>query len=219
MKKYWSIPGPTKDLFGMPCIAFYKYDGSNIRAEWNKKQGWYKFGTRNVLLHESEPYFGRAIQLFKDTYGEVLAKVLTDTYRCQQAEAYCEFFGEDSFGNYHNYDKPFEVMLIDVSIHKRGMVVPREFVKNFGHLKSASVVFDGFFSEEFINDVVENKFGLKEGVVVKGFDPSKKSEQHSLWMAKVKTRWWLEELKKRAVGNAEFQKILQDNEIEQKIKD
>jgi len=44
MKSYPSIPG--KHTNGIPLTVFDKLDGSNIRAEWSKKRGFYKFGTR-----------------------------------------------------------------------------------------------------------------------------------------------------------------------------
>lgn len=40
--------------WGQHCIAFDKLDGSNLRFEWNKKQGWYKFGTRNRMFDRSD---------------------------------------------------------------------------------------------------------------------------------------------------------------------
>lgn len=51
MKQYPSIP-TFKDA-GFPknsqCLAFVKYDGSNIRVEYFKRK-WEKFGTRTQLL-------------------------------------------------------------------------------------------------------------------------------------------------------------------------
>lgn len=57
MKDYPSIPGSSKAP-QLPCIAFKKYDGSNIRAEWSKKRGWYKFGTRTQLIDKTDLVFG-----------------------------------------------------------------------------------------------------------------------------------------------------------------
>lgn len=45
MKQYPTINYWNKGYFGESCYAFEKLDGSNIRAEWSKKQGWHKFGT------------------------------------------------------------------------------------------------------------------------------------------------------------------------------
>jgi hypothetical protein len=38
MQQYPSIDGSGKAPLGVPCIAFYKYDGSNLRWEWSPKQ-------------------------------------------------------------------------------------------------------------------------------------------------------------------------------------
>ncbi len=63
MKKYFSIPGPSKAP-NDHCIAFYKYDGSCIRVEWTKKNGWCKYGSRTVLIDHTSPV-ANAINIFK----------------------------------------------------------------------------------------------------------------------------------------------------------
>ena len=50
MEQYPHIEGSTKAPIGEPCIAFYKYDGSNLRFEWSPKKGWHKFGTEKNFL-------------------------------------------------------------------------------------------------------------------------------------------------------------------------
>jgi hypothetical protein len=66
MKQYPSIPKEIRhDLY---CYLFSKLDGSNIRAEWNSKKGFYKFGTKHQLIDEKSMPFGQAIPLLKDKY-------------------------------------------------------------------------------------------------------------------------------------------------------
>ena len=77
MKQYPHIVGPSKAP-REHCIAFYKYDGSNVRFEWSKKRGWYKFGTRTQLIDENVEIFGQAIPVFKNTLAEGIEKVLRD---------------------------------------------------------------------------------------------------------------------------------------------
>ena len=60
MKSYPSIP---KDIPPSEFVAFGKLDGSNIRAEWNPKKGFYKFGTRTKIIDASTPVFGKAVNL------------------------------------------------------------------------------------------------------------------------------------------------------------
>lgn len=59
MKYYPSI---TKEIrHDIYIYAFDKLDGSNIRAEWNSKRGFYKFGTRNQLMDEKTDPWGQSI--------------------------------------------------------------------------------------------------------------------------------------------------------------
>ena len=217
MKQYWEISGPSKAPHE-PCIAFYKYDGSNIRAEWTKKRGWHKFGSRKVLIDRSSELGREAINTFLSTYSEDLAKVFTDNKlfrNCQNVTVFCEFFGENSFAGQHNPNDEKEIVLLDVNIHKKGIMLPRDFVKTFGHLKIPEVIYEGIFNLTFIHDVINGRYPVEEGIVAKGILPNKKS-QHSLWMAKVKTAKWINKLKNRAQTDVRFKKELEDNLREQK---
>lgn len=218
MKSYPSIPGisESKKYLGMPCTLFYKYDGSSLRYEWSKKRGWYKFGTRRRMFDKSDKEYGRAIDIFHNNFAD-LDKVFRDKYKTDQAIVFCEFWGEESFAGWHNFEKPFEVTLIDVDIYKKGIVPPQDFIDNFGDFKRAKVVYQGEYNEQLIDDVYQNRFNLKEGVVAKGVEPEKSN--HSLWMIKIKTKWWFEELKKRCAESMELKKVLEDNEKEQRRKD
>ena len=64
MKTYPTIRYFESNDLGKKIIAFNKLDGSNIRAEWNKKRGLYKFGSRTRLISESDS-LGEAISLIK----------------------------------------------------------------------------------------------------------------------------------------------------------
>jgi hypothetical protein len=222
MKSYWSIPGPYEAPENEHCLAFYKYDGSNLRFEWSKKRGWYKYGTRRRLFDAADPEYGRAIELFQNRYADALHKTFTthkDYKNRDQIVAFCEFYGEDSFAGYHNFDKPFEVMLIDIEIHKKGFVLPRQFVDDFSHVTKAPLVYEGPFNEYFIEGVQNNKLGytLKEGVVAKGTITGR-NPQHSLWFSKVKTNWWFEELKNKAQYIEGLKQVLEENQREQSVK-
>ncbi len=218
MKTYLSIPGPSKAP-RQECVAFYKYDGSNIRAEWQRKTGWCKFGTRKRLLDTSDPDFGTAIPCFMETYADDLAKVFTNNkaFRgVQRATVYMEYFGETTFSGYYDPVEPRELMLIDVCIYKKGYVLPSDFVKHFGHLKSAEVVYRGNLNESLIYNVRNGQYNVKEGVVCKGvIMGKKKSPQHGLWMTKIKTKWWMETLKSRAKTDEVFRQALRENVGEQ----
>jgi len=61
MKEYPSI---GKNVVGEKIYAFDKLDGSQVRAEWNKKKKFYKFGTRTRLLDTNDEYWGEAHKLY-----------------------------------------------------------------------------------------------------------------------------------------------------------
>lgn len=218
MKTYWSIPGPSKAPQG-PCIAFYKYDGSNLRFEWTRKRGWWKYGTRMRLFDENDPEYGEAVGIFNETYADDIEDVLrtNKNYRgVEKVTVFCEFYGPSSFAGWHVWEEAHELMLFDVEIHKKGFVLPRAFVDDFGHLKSADVIYEGNCTRQFVEDVKNGQYPVAEGVVCKGvITGKKKSEQHGLWMAKVKTRRWIEELKRRAAKDLAFRRALQENLQEQ----
>lgn len=220
MKTHWSIPGP-KDAHGGPCIAFYKHDGSNLRSEWSSKHGWYKSGTRYRVVTPDHHHWGSAFPLFQETLAESFEQVFRGNpayHRIERATVYCEFFGPSSFAGQHDWDEPKELVVIDVSIHKRGIVLPADFVSHFGHIRIAEVVCEGAFDRKFVEDVREGQYADGEGVVAKGVKLGKnKNAQHGLWMAKVKTKRWLDELKQRAEESDDLRKTLEENLAEQQM--
>lgn len=66
MKHYPKIEYYNKGLINSPVIAFDKLDGSNLRFEWSRKRGFYKYGTRKVMIDTKDEQFGKAIPLFLD---------------------------------------------------------------------------------------------------------------------------------------------------------
>ena len=130
-------------------------------------------------------------------YAEGVEKVLRDNYRkVENAIVFAEFFGPHSFAGKHDAtflgvdsNDPKDVVLFDVNIHKRGFVPPRTFLEQFGHLHVPSVIYEGPFTEEFVQDVRNGKYPVVEGVVAKG------GEKHDLWLMKVKTLSYLQRLR------------------------
>jgi len=192
MKKYPKIPNSSK-FIGRPCIAFYKHDGSNLRFEWSRKSGWNKSGTRNCLFNEKSDIYGQAISIFNDTYAEDLEKIFTNNKNYRKRERYtvfAEFFGPDSFAGLHGDDDIKELVLFDVWQYKFGLIGPRRFMRNFGHLKIPEIIYDGILNKSFINKVRTSVYNLEEGVVCKGGSGGK-----DIWMAKIKTNEYKEKLK------------------------
>lgn len=187
MKTYPEIPGSKKAPLGEQCIAFVKYDGSNLRWEWSPKKGWYKFGTRTRLFDESDEIFGRAIPLFQDTIGPEIARRIKDIERgVQSAIVFTEYFGPNNFTGLHKPEDEMELKLFDVNLYKRGIMPARQFVKNFSDLPfAAEVVYEGNLTKPFIDDVRNGVYNVVEGVIAKGDD----------WMCKIKTDAYLTKLK------------------------
>jgi hypothetical protein len=174
MEQYPEIPGSKKAPLGKPCIAFYKYDGSNLRWEWSPKRGWHKFGTRTELFDPMHPLWGQAIPLFESIKDDIVRRVKESDWTLrgiQRITVFTEFFGPSSFAGTHVQDEPKELRLIDVYLFKKGIMPPRWFVNAFGDAPyAAQVVYQGNLNKEFINDVHAGKYPVWEGVVAKGED-------------------------------------------------
>lgn len=194
MYQYPSIQGPSKAPH-LPCMAFEKIDGSNLRWEWSRKNKWSKFGTRHCLF-DSSSEFAPAIDIFMSKYAEAIEKIIKDHKLYRNAEritAFTEYWGQKSFAGQHIADDSKDLVLFDVQVHKRGLLGPREFVDLFGKLDISKLVYEGILNDSFIQDVRDGKFPNRqksnEGVVCKG------GSGHKLWMRKIKTTAYMERLK------------------------
>lgn len=187
MKQYPSIQVDGFDT-SRPYYVFDKIDGSNIRAEWDRKKGFHKFGSRKVLLSESS-----AVALAKElilAQSSKLEKCLNDL-RIQQCTLFFEFFGDNSFAGVHeegNEDNK-RVYLLDVDVFKQGMLDPKEFLKTFsGRVLTPTLIHHGFVNQIFLRDVEERKISgmTYEGIVGKAFG----GRQKPLLMFKHKSSDW-----------------------------
>ncbi len=189
MEQYPSIVGSAKAPLGKERIAFYKYDGSNLRWEWNPKKGWHKFGTRNHLFDESDLQFAEAIPLFMNGLGdEILYRTKQLIKKPERITAFTEFFGPNSFAGSHIQGEQKELRLFDVYLFKRGMIPVKDFVTFYGDMAAAAeIVYKGVLNQKFVMDVRRGKYHVFEGVVAKGFN----------FMVKIKTNAYFEKLRHR----------------------
>ena len=111
MQQYPSIEGSAKAPLGKPCIAFYKYDGSNLRWEWSPKKGWNKFGTRRQLFDATDPTYGRAIAIFNGIGDEIVERVKKFDHDTQRITAFTEYFGPNSFAGKHEETDLMQLVL------------------------------------------------------------------------------------------------------------
>lgn len=196
MLQYPSIYGSVDAPIGQHCIAFEKYDGSNLRWEWSPKRGWHKFGTRRQLFNQTDPLFGQAIPLFLDSRlgDKIVEKAINrkanKKNKIERITAFTEFLGPNSFAGKHDEQEPKELKLIDVFEFKKGFLNPTEFVELFNDLKEfPTVIYDGILKKSFIDDVRCGKYIINEGVVAK-------CTQKPYTMVKIKTSDYFERLNK-----------------------
>jgi hypothetical protein len=183
--------------WGIPVIAFDKLDGSNLRFEWNKKRGFYKFGSRNVMIDENSEQFGVGVKIIKEKYEEQLSRIFTTKkYRdILSFVCYGEFIGKNSaFGQHDFANDQFDVVLFDIDRYKKGYIPPREFVDDFGELGIPRIVYTGNLNKEFVGRVKANEFNLSEGVICKGKINTKK-DREQLYYCKIKTDDWFKRLR------------------------
>ena len=193
MKSYPSIDKKTKgDLF---YYGFDKLDGSNIRAEWDKKKGFWKFGTRHRLLSAEETPFGEAVGLVQETYSESLSKIFVDN-RWQKVICFWEFLGDSSFAGSH-FDEKHRVVLLDVNSYKKGFLPPKDFIKKFESTGIPNVVHRGNVNQPVLDSVKDGTLeGVSdEGVVFKGV------RKNQIVMFKTKSTAWLDRLRNYCAGD------------------
>ena len=196
MKSYPSIP--TKIVPDLNFYFFDKLDGSNIRAEWNKKKGFYKFGSKTQLIDDST-FLGSSIKLIMDGPAEELSKRFTEN-KYESVVCFFEFYGEHSFAGSHRYTEPHRVTLIDIDVYKKGILLPNDFLKLTEGLDRANLLYTGEVTVEFVDAVKSGTLeGMTfEGVVGKGV---LRNQQH---MFKIKNRAWLEKLKEYCGDNVQL---------------
>lgn len=196
MLQYPSIEGysTSKQHLGKQCIAFNKYDGSNLRWEWSPKQSWHKFGTRRTMFDATTDPWSKAIPLFMEIADEIelRAKRVAGS-KIERITAFTEYFGPSSFAGQHDHSEPMQLKLFDIALYKRGFMQPEDFLKHF-ELKPycAEVVYRGPFTESLKEDVFNGGYEVGEGVIVKGLGVRHEREQ---WACKLKTRFWYQRLK------------------------
>jgi len=194
MERYNKIDYYNKIEFGRYCMAFDKIDGSNVRFQWNSKRGFYKFGTRNNLIDRNDEIFGPSIDIFLNKYSDDIERVFRNKYRSVDTfVVFGEFFGKNSFAGRHTNEAK-DVVIFDIHQYKRGIISPYEFVEDFGHLHIPDVIYTGTYTMDFVQTIRDNKYNLKEGVIVKGILKTK-NQKDEVWMVKVKTKEWLQKVK------------------------
>lgn len=193
MKSYPSIrhaTSPDSRLF----YAFDKTDGSCIRAEWNRKQGLYKFGSRTHLIDESYPLLGESISLVREIFPP-LERALSDR-RHKQAILFFEFFGENSFAGSHK-EEPHRVVLIDAAIDKRGLIDPGILVSLGDLVPCPTFLGKCSITEELLWAIYHGSYpSMPGGITFEGV-VFKLGQSERRVMFKKKTEQWLLKLREK----------------------
>lgn len=216
MKDYPSIPRSTGQMFrAFRAHVFDKLDGSCIRAEWSRKRGWFKFGSRSRLLDTSDPILGPAVPLFQGSLAEPLTKLATDQ-RWQHLIVFAEYWGQKSFAGSHEPGDLKHLTLFDICPDKRGIAGPVTFLKLCGHLPIPRYLGEVNWTREFVervrqhitftfdtsSDLVSRTCEApfySDGCPMVGFEGvvGKAGEGHKLVMAKAKTQAWIDKVYQR----------------------
>lgn len=191
VKHYPSISRSVgQDFQEFDAHCFDKCDGSNLRFEFNRKRGWYKFGTRTRLFDQSDQIFGESINLFRRVLAEPLERIVHEQ-RWQHLIVFTEFGGEKSFAGLHEPGDPKNLTLFDAAAEKKGLIGPVDFRKLFED-KVATPKYLGHakWTRGFVERV---RNGLLEGVTFEGV-VGKGGSRHELIMAKAKTQAWVDKV-------------------------
>lgn len=176
---------------------FDKLDGSNIRAEWSKKKGFYKFGSRNQLINEEHELLGESVLLIKaleDKFTEIAKKNKIDRF-----VAFFEYYGENSFAGSHE-DEEHKVVLFDVSLYKKGFMPPSDFIKTFdGIIEIPKLLYIGKPTEPFLESI---RNGTLEGMTFEGVIGKRLKGKTTIDYFKVKNLDWINKLKEKCGTNA-----------------
>lgn len=192
MKTYPSI---SREPSGGKYYIIDKLDGSNMRAEWHPKKGFWKFGSRTQLVDtQSGPLGALSIPLMKAQEGTIGASLAA--MGAQEATCFFEFFGPSSFAGVHKWDEQgFKAVLFDASIYKKGFLKPHEFYRAFGHnTVLPDVLHIGNVTQDIVQEIRNGTLaGMSyEGVVCKGAPLKNGYPPH---MFKIKSQAWIDRVK------------------------
>ncbi|MGF1577902.1 MAG: hypothetical protein ACFCD0_00910 [Gemmataceae bacterium] len=209
--RYPSIDGPQAQYIGESCLLFEKHDGSNLYFLWHQSEGWKEYGTRRYPLTPDHKLFGPAWTRFQEKYADdilAIARQHKEFRNAKELIAFCEYFGKNTFAGLHAHGDTLDVKLFDVYLPNSGFVPPTDFRDHFGHLDIPKVHHEGPLTWELVLEVYNGKYPVGEGVVAKGQLLKRKrkgANEFEVWMAKFKTKSYLEELQSRAGENPDLQ--------------
>ena len=201
MKGYPSIS--RKLQHSLDVYAFDKLDGSQIRAEWTRKNGFFKFGSRRVLIDGSHP-LGKAVGLIQNKYTDDLERVFRRD-RFDKVTCFFEFLGPSSFAGQHVENEDHDVWLFDIDVYKKGLLDPPDYLKLVGKLDIAQLIHTGRAGPQF-EEAVRNS--LLEGMTFEGVVCKARAKKRTPVMFKIKTKVWIAKLREFCAGDLKMFDLL-----------
>lgn len=190
MKSYPSIPNSTGQSFTeFDAHVFDKLDGQNFRAEWSRKQGWCKFGSRTQLVGETDEAFGPAIEHFRENLEGALTRIAREQ-RATRMLVFAEWHGPSSFAGMHTAGEDLTLSVLDATIDQKGWLSPQRFREVFeDRVPTPEYLGKVKWTRGYVQQVRDGLVPCTmEGVV------GKQLQGPRLIMAKAKTQAWLEKI-------------------------
>lgn len=194
MKTYPSIS--TSVDFSLTYCIFDKLDGSNLRAEWTPKRGFYKFGSRTQLLTPDQaplwPAQERLVALEKRLRPSL------EKLRTERAVCFFEWAGPNSFaGSHPDALDQMDLFLLDVDVFKKGRLAPETTLAlaNESGVSAPALLHRGKIDAEFLQAV---RLGQLPGVTFEGIigkSVNCLSQEGGPAMFKHKSQAWLDKLR------------------------
>jgi hypothetical protein len=110
---YPKIPGSRNAPDGR-CLAFEKYDGTNLHWDWDRDFGWHAFGTRRDAFNLTEAgielfagqhaHLRQCVEVFRATLMDCIEKVFREHSGYREFHAlkvFTEYLGPNSFAGLH----------------------------------------------------------------------------------------------------------------------
>lgn len=197
MKHYPSIRQSRKSF---QAYVFDKLDGSNLRFSWDSKQGWYEYATRTRTLPVDHKLYKIGYEYFANVYADSLVAV-AKKQGWKRLDAFCEFYGDNSFAGRHDLTEQQKVTLIDLAPNTRGFLKPAEFLDLCSNLPLPKFLGEVEWNEEYAEAV---RKGSVEGISFERVVAKSTTKQR---MAKAKTQAWIDRVIKE-FGQEEGTKIV-----------
>jgi len=181
------------------CIAFEKYDGTNIHFIWTPEMSFIGFGTRRDRFdtnYKGNKDFANAHLGLEEVVYEIKFNAYLqslDTYlsvkynNVKEIIIFTEFLGDKSFAGTHYPNDEKRLILLDVMVGGR-MLPPENLIKDFSKFNLAKIIYKGKYTGQFVEDVRKGKYPVNEGVVVKGVVDGQ------VYMTKIKTDAYMKRL-------------------------